>query len=227
MRARVLRYEQFLAAAIFLGVVASEFVLAQSQPPSLAPPPRTITDITAILEQEKANPKRAASMRAVADAAPPTGVAPTGLAQFYYDRGQKRAGLGRYSDAIADGEKAIEIGKGRIPIQQQGLIRQFIGLQHRNTGNPKKALEVFNTIVQEVNQPGSKGRLINTYRLIAEVLISLGDLKQAEEYVRQLNAELQQRRNSPNYASRGVLMGGRRSVRHWNCEGSAGPFPRR
>ena len=65
--------------AIFAIVFASALpwlstaALAQTPAPSFVAPPRTIADITAILDQEKPDPKVAAKLRAEADATPPAG----------------------------------------------------------------------------------------------------------------------------------------------------------
>src|SRR5262245_56577847 len=50
-------------------------------------PPRTIADITAILNREKPDPQVLARKRAAAQAQPPDGLSPADLAKFYYDRG--------------------------------------------------------------------------------------------------------------------------------------------
>src|SRR5581483_11252375 len=80
--------------------------------PALAPaafvaPPRTIADITAILDQEKPNPAFIARAKANADAEPPAGADTKKLVQFYYDRASARSFLARNADALADGKKAL------------------------------------------------------------------------------------------------------------------------
>src|SRR5262245_56136882 len=100
------------------GVRAGRFVLlgfllstdpgtSHAQTATFVAPPRNISDITAILDQQKPDPSRAARNKAAADAEPP---ASGQLGQFYYRRGQARAALGRSEDAIADAQKAIELG---------------------------------------------------------------------------------------------------------------------
>ena len=42
------------------------------------------------------------------------------LAQFYFDRGNARAQLGRLADSIADANKAIEVGRGAVSPQHDG-----------------------------------------------------------------------------------------------------------
>ena len=64
-------------------------------PAGFVAPPRTITDITAILDSEKPDLKVIQELQATADAAPIGKQAREDLAQFYFDRGNARAQLGR------------------------------------------------------------------------------------------------------------------------------------
>ena len=57
-------------------------------------PPRTIADITAILDQEKPDPAKRAKTEAEAAAEPPAGADRAKLKDFYYKRAQARASLG-------------------------------------------------------------------------------------------------------------------------------------
>ena len=77
--------------------------------------PRTITDITAILDSEKADLKTIEELKAEADCQPDRQGNREDLAQFYFDRGNARAQLGRLADTIADANKAIEVGRGPLP----------------------------------------------------------------------------------------------------------------
>ena len=56
-------------------------------------PPRTIRDITAILDAEKPDPKKIEERKARADAKTPANIPPSELARFYYDRGNARSEL--------------------------------------------------------------------------------------------------------------------------------------
>jgi CHAT domain-containing protein len=160
-------------------------------------PPRTIADITAILDQEKPDPAKIAKLKAGADGEPGKALSKTALAQFYYDRGTARAALGRTSEALADGEKALEAAKGG-EFRQVTRIRQFIGNQHTALGDPKKAVETFQATVREGNQPGRYGTLINAQRNIAMALLLMGDLSQAEAYIRRNATLVQDARGSPH-----------------------------
>jgi hypothetical protein len=98
-----------------------------AMPKSFVAPPRTIADITAILDHEKPDAAKIAERQADADATPPKSGSASDLAQFYYDRGSARALLARNKEALADGLKAVEVGRGS-PVRQLNRFRQFVAL---------------------------------------------------------------------------------------------------
>ena len=178
-------------------------------PTSFVAPPRTISDITAILDSEKPDPALIAKLKAEADAGEPRAGSREDLARFYYARGNARAQLGRLNEAIADAEKSIAVSQGAIDANLRGRLEQFLGLQYSAAGDPKKALEVFQRQVRITNAPGAKGYLFNAYRQIAQILLQMGDLPQAEAYLRRSLALIQEARTSglpgwrQSYATRG------------------------
>src|SRR5437588_3799106 len=97
-----------------LPLIAAVTILADDghcgQTETFMSPPRTIADITAILDQEKPDSTLIAGMRAQADAEPPQNVEAAGLLQFYYLRAVARSNLGRFRDAIADAKTVIDFG---------------------------------------------------------------------------------------------------------------------
>jgi hypothetical protein len=79
---------------------------ALAQRAGFVAPPRTIADITAILDQEKPDPAKRAKEEADADAEPPAHANSAKLRDFYFNRAQARSSLGRLAEAIADCERA-------------------------------------------------------------------------------------------------------------------------
>src|ERR1051326_8487596 len=109
------------AAAKFGGKAAAAPVLDEDKvtsamtdagPAAFVAPPRTISDITAILDNEKPDPAKIKALHDAADAAAPNGKSKGDLINFYYERGNARALLGRTADALSDGQKALELGQG-------------------------------------------------------------------------------------------------------------------
>lgn len=159
-------------------------------------PPRGIGDITAVLDKEKPEAARLAKWQAQAAAQPPKAKSPSKLAQFYYDRGYALAFLGRDREALADGLMALEIGKGRIDAHQTARLRQFVRLQHLALGQKKKALETTLLSLREVEQAGLRGQTINILRVLANILVSMGDVEKADSYARRVVALVQEARSS-------------------------------
>ena len=76
------------------------------------PPPRTITDITGILDQQKRKDlETLGKLRLEADKKPPVAGNNAELAMFYYKRGETADHLGRGHQALADYQKAAELFK--------------------------------------------------------------------------------------------------------------------
>ena len=166
--------------------------------PTFVAPPRTIADITAILDSEKPDDAKIAERKANADAAPPNNASAAKLAQFYYDRGAARALLSRNKEALTDGLQALAVGKGAIEFRQVSRIRQFVALQYRALGDPKQAITAFDSVVREGNQPTLRGTMINALANIAGTLVSMGDVTQATTYAGRIEALVQDARGSPN-----------------------------
>jgi hypothetical protein len=147
-------------AFIFVCTVAGSFATSahgQAQTPAFVAPPRTIADITAILDQEKPDPKVAVRMRAEADANPPAGAGQGDLAKFYYNRCVARNALGDSLVAVADCEKVVQLGRTALATNDYGRLRQGLSNQYGAIGEPRKALDVLLESVRTVNVKGSQG----------------------------------------------------------------------
>lgn len=122
---------------------------ANALPVGFVAPPRTIADITAILDSEKPDVKKLEQLKSDADDQP-TGKESRGdLAEFYLDRGNARAQLGRLADAIADANKAVEAGKGAVSMSRMGRMLQLAAMEYALAGDPKKALEIMQRVSRE------------------------------------------------------------------------------
>lgn len=166
-------------------------------PAGFVAPPRTISDITAILDSENPDLKKIEEKKADADDQPTGKESKQDLAQFYFDRSNARAELGRVQDAIADSNKALEVGQGAVTPNFKGRVIALAALNYIAAGDPKKAYEMFQRQLREVaGQQGAKGYLFGANRQIAGLLIQMGDLAQADAYVRKNAAAIQEARTS-------------------------------
>jgi CHAT domain-containing protein len=163
-------------------------------PAGFVAPPRTIADITAILDNEKPDAAVIDKRRVAADADPPAGTSRAVLAQFYQDRGIARTQLGRLMDAIADADKAVELGRGAVDPHTLAVYQQFVARQYSAVGNPRRASAIFTQLVQDPSAP--QGFHFQAYRQIAGFLIQMGDVAQADAYLRRSLALLQTARTS-------------------------------
>ena len=161
-------------------------------------PPRTIADITAILDKEKPDDAKIAARKTAADATPPANVTGTKLAQFYFDRGHDRSLLGRNKDALADGLEALAVGKGSANFRFAGRINLFVGLQYRDLGDLKNAIAAFQAVVHLGEPPYQRGVAIDAMDTIATTLISMGDVNQADTYAKRVEALVGEARGSPH-----------------------------
>ncbi|WP_339027478.1 CHAT domain-containing protein [Bradyrhizobium symbiodeficiens] len=171
-------------------------------PKDFVAPPRSIADITAVLDGDRPDEKMIAELKSDADAVPTGKESRQDLAQLYFDRANARAQLGRLAEAVADADKAAEVGRGAVGPNLLGRILQLQSLQHALAGDPKRSLEIMQRLLREsASMPGAKGLQFNTNRGIASVLIQMGDVAQAEGYLRRSQAAIQEARTSghPNW----------------------------
>lgn len=172
------------------------------------PPPRSIADVTAILDGEKPDLKKIAGLKALADAAPGK-ESGADLAKFYFSRSNARSQLGRLDEAIADCKKAIEIGEKIVSPNLLGRFQQFLAQLYTGNGDPKKELEINQHQLALSNAAGAKGFAFGANSKIAQSLIQMGDVAGAEAYIRRSDALLHEARTSPeqgwrtSYAAKG------------------------
>src|SRR5262245_21739106 len=90
-----------------MSIEEAKKVTADFSGTSFVPPPRTINDIEAMLDQQARTQPRVA-LRDRADAQPPDTTDRAALAEFYFQRGLAAAEIGVSRQEIADLTKALE-----------------------------------------------------------------------------------------------------------------------
>ena len=187
-----------------LGVLCAGFLLLGGTPQAIAQqaqfvaPPRTIADITAILDQEKPDPTKRAKVEADATAEPPAHADATKLKDFHFHRAQARALTGHLKEAIADCEKAV--AKTSDYAGEGSRIELFQESQMRLNGEHKEAIALLERMAQRLNvsQPPNKGRAFSINTRTAINLLLLGQVNKAESYVKRNVALLAEARTWPN-----------------------------
>ena len=190
------------AVVIVLGSFFSRPLAAQDQAIFVAPP-RTIADITATLDQEKPKSDSIAKTRIEADVEVSTALPPLQQMTMMEQRSRARAILGRARDAIADVERAIEVAKGKTEPPALARVRLSLVGQLRLSGDYKASLAQAVILAREADK-GAKGWLFGTYRASAQALIGMGDLSQADTFVRRSEALFNQSKAWPPYKTFGV-----------------------
>lgn len=161
---------------------ATAKAVADRGPAALVAPPRTISDITAILDQQKPDPAKVAALTATADADVPKDLKGADLADFYYKRGQARSLLGRNEDALSDAELAVSTGQGITDYKNVGSRHeQFLARRLRDLGQHKKSNVILaKQATAFANQ--SKGKLFGLNYIQLVGAIRNGDINAAEGY---------------------------------------------
>jgi CHAT domain-containing protein len=201
VRPCVLREEQKQAAGVAAPAAPKDVSAAPDAPleirTSFVAPPRTIADITAILDSEKPDEAQIAKRKATADASP-GGLTGPKLAEFLFDRASARALLARNKEALADGLQALDIAKHGMDLRFLARTRRLVALQYRATGDPKDAVAILQVQVGEGAVPGRRGTIISSLRGIAQLLVSMGDINGANGYVSRAEVMVSEARGSPN-----------------------------
>jgi CHAT domain-containing protein len=182
---------------VFTGAIVSTASFGQTT--SFVAPPRTIADITAILDQEKPDPNVTAKMRADANATPPAAASRGELAKFHYNRCMARSAIGDTRAAVQDCEKAVEFAGNSVDALDLGRIRQGLALQYRDIGEPRKSVQTLLQSAQIFDRT-LRGFLFNIYSQLVARYAQLGDFNQAEAYVRKNQALILEARGWKTYS---------------------------
>src|ERR1700687_4912339 len=170
---------------------------------TLVAPPRTVSDITAILDQQKPDAAEIAKLAATADAAVPAGLKGAELADFHYKRAQARVLLGR-ADALDDAELAVSNAQGGGDYKNLGSrYEQLLMRLLRDAGQQKRANALLTKqLAAFANQ--SKGRLFELNYVLALGYLRNGDTNAAESYVARNRALLTEAQRWPVFPIYGM-----------------------
>lgn len=148
--------------------------------PLPVPPPRTISDITAILDQEQPDPERTEAMREKADAVMGGNMPAQQRANFLHRRGVAARELGRTEQSRLDLRDALKLSQehgGRT-----GQIARDLYAVDNALGNLRDALEAAHVRMKsQANDRG--GAQIVALSMLARALMNNGRLEEAEEKV--------------------------------------------
>jgi CHAT domain-containing protein len=170
--------------------------LGNALPAGFVPPPRTIADITAVLDNEKPDPAAIAKLKQEAEAAPEKGASSADLAAFHYYRGSSLSLLGRQEEAIADGEKALGFARSAGDQMLFHRTTQFIGMQRQALGDLKGSLRTYQEMMRATNTMTMDLWHIIAIPGVMQAYLQAGDVQQADGLLRRLTAIMTKARTS-------------------------------
>ncbi len=157
-------------------------ITAQFQGQGFTPPPRTIADITAILDQQKPDPAKAEAARKAADAELPAGASPIELAEFYLQRGLAAGEVGRTQQRVADLKEAwVKAREARLNHSRTMTILQQYAFAEAFAGNIKTSRDLHMERVRIQNSTDqARGWYFSIYQNLGTMQARLGDLTGAQ-----------------------------------------------
>ncbi|WIM05143.1 MAG: CHAT domain-containing protein [Candidatus Nitricoxidivorans perseverans] len=171
--------------------------------PALAepPPPRTIDDVTRLLEHYKPDPTVAEKLRAEADAVPPAAVDRDVLFRFYWLRGLAAGKIGRIDQQIADLRKAAEYAeKGTADTVR--MLRNLASAETQG-GNLLNGVRTAEEGWRQTPQK-QKGQMLAAEQLLTRQYSMLGDFEAAKRHLREAEATFTLLRRSPRWDELGL-----------------------
>ena len=156
-----------------LSLEEAKEVTATFEGKGFIPPPRTIKDITAILdEQAIADPEESARQVAKADEIPPATRDAKTLASFYYARGKAADAVGRQQQYVEDLRTAVQFAEKTASVNP--MLWSDLAWAESSVGNYKAAIRLMELRARA--QPESYGASGGLARLLSRS----GDMEAAE-----------------------------------------------
>jgi CHAT domain-containing protein len=175
-------------------------ITADFQGQSFRAPPRTISDIAAILDQQQPDPARIAAAIARADAQPAANLAPGDRAIFFNERAIAATDLGRTNQRLADAREAVRLGAAaNLSSFQQTRFSQQLYMAEASAGNFRAAREIARAAVVSASSPSMR---MAPQSFVAEFSRRLGDLETARATLPIMESglnELQQQSRLPQW----------------------------
>jgi len=166
---------------------------------SLQAPPRTITDIKAILEAERPDASAITKLNEQTRAQPAKNASAGALAKFYFERSDAWRALARQKEAIADAELAVKYAANEDRETVFRYKRRLV-LIYVLDENPKALLICLELVREAERTTRLQGFLPQLYRFISSFHAGRGNLAKAEQYLAR-NIQLSQKiRTSPGWA---------------------------
>jgi CHAT domain-containing protein len=138
-------------------------------------PPRSIRDITTLLDQYKPDPAKAAEVRKILDQAPPDTQDRKDLASFYKQKAMAAQDVGAAKEFVSAMRKVVELGG------EWDLVEDLwhLGSAESMAGNLRQAMAARADILVRLPEGTSPGKRMNAYGGQAMLHARFGDLESA------------------------------------------------
>ncbi len=176
--------------------VFGEEALPEPEELLLAPPPRTIQDVTRLLAQYKPDPKVAAEAVAAAEKPVPDTSDRNVLFEFYLERARAAGRIGRVRQQIADLGQARLLGEAGSARYSRAL--RELASAETSGGNLLAAVRYAEEAIR-ATPANSQGQLTGTNQLAAYQYTLIGDFDNARARLRDLEAILTRMKQSRNW----------------------------
>lgn len=147
--------------------------------------PRTVSDITAMLDQYQPDPVRVAELKAALARELPAGANLLEQQNFYLERAYAAEELGLAARALADLRSAVALVKGS---EDEFPIGIDIFIAEMSIGNYNNALKLNEQLIAMAS--GIRGRLVSRYATATGLYLSIGDVAAARRALRELEVNL-------------------------------------
>ena len=178
-------YHRCLTGMLMLGLATQTLAADEADALALKLPPRSINDITRMLQDHRQHEDLVGRLRSVADAAPPQTDDRRALFNFYWRRGQAAGELSRVPQQIADLRKAVELGQSGSAEYARSL--RDLAQAERLGGNFLLAKQYVEASIREIPQ-SSSGQLTGAYTQLISISSQVGDFETAQSALRSLEA---------------------------------------
>lgn len=166
-----------------------------------APPPRSIADITKLLDHYKPDPASAAALRAAADAQAPQTTDRDTLFKFYWMRGLAAGKVGRVNQEIADLRQAVDYGTPGTADHVR-MLRNLASAETRG-GNLLNGVKAAEEGWRQTPR-NQIGQALAAEQLLIKQYVLLGDFETARKHLREAEASFTRLRRSPRWDEQGL-----------------------
>src|SRR5215472_1130085 len=180
------RFPRALRALSAIAIAAGALSASSAGAQGVAEPPRTIADITAVLDSQKPDPAKVAERKRIADSQPPPGVGGLELARFYAERASAANEIGRLQQRVSDARKALAVAPPNVQPIELSRFREFLANAEAGAGHLRTALAVR----QEATDLAQSywGARVGLPAILATWNARLGDLEAAKAWLAKAEA---------------------------------------